>query len=254
MDSRNASPLAEQIAAAQDWWREAGVDLAFTDDPQGWLAEPAETPETAQASGPRPTPAPPPPPERPRIGGDPAGWPQDLAAFQRWWLDEPSLDLGGSQPRVAPRGPQGAKLAILVPMPEAGDAEELLSGAQGRLLAAMAQAMGLSPDAVYLAAALPRHLPVPDWHAMAADGLGEVVLHHLALAAPERLLVLGRDVLPLLGHDPAQSAPAVSEITIQGRKLPLLASYQPARLLENARLRAGLWQRWLEWTDGETRR
>jgi len=25
------------LAAALDWWREAGVDCAFLDEPQGWL-------------------------------------------------------------------------------------------------------------------------------------------------------------------------------------------------------------------------
>ncbi|HYD24105.1 MAG TPA: hypothetical protein VEB68_04855 [Croceibacterium sp.] len=248
MDDRPAPPLAAQIAAAQEWWREAGVDLAFVDAPQAWLADPrGERP-------PEPTPAaaaaaelPP----APKIGGNPAEWPRDLAAFRDWWLAEPGLDAGGAFPRVAARGPEGAPLAILVPMPEADDRDTLLSGPHGRLLASLAQAMGFAPDALYLAAALPRHTALPDWTALAAGGLGDVLRHHLALAAPRRLLVLGRDVLPLLGHDPAQSAPAVSEIAIQGRQVPVLASYAPARLLEQPRLRKGLWQRWLDWTDGE---
>jgi uracil-DNA glycosylase len=75
-----------------------------------------------------------------------------------------------------------------------------------------------------------------------------VLLHHLALAAPERLIVLGRDVLPLLGHDPAQAAPSVRELTIQSRKLPLLGSYAPGRLLDHPRLRTELWRQWLDWT------
>jgi len=248
MTSRPPLPLAEQIAAAHGWWREAGVDLAFGDEPHGWLAEPAEdAPSTVAAPAKAAEPA----AERPRIGGDRAAWPQDLAAFQRWWLEEPSLDAGGAHPRLAARGPHAAPLAIVVPMPEAADSDSLLAGPHGRLLAAMARAMGFEPGAVYVAAALPRHMAVPDWTGMTAGGLGEVLLHHLLLAAPKRLIVLGRDVLPLLGHDPAQLAPAVSEIAIQGRMLPLLASYSPERLLENARLRAALWQRWLDWT-GDT--
>lgn len=250
MPSRPALSLAEQIAAAQGWWREAGVDLAFADAPQSWLAEPeADGPARAPAAA-APAPA---EPERQRMGGDPAAWPQDLAAFHRWWLDEPSLDRGGTHPRVAPRGPQGAALAVLVPMPEADDGETLLAGAQGRLIASMAQAMGIEPDAVYLASALPRHMPLPDWAGMARDGLGAVLLHHLALAAPERLIVLGRDVSPLLGHDPAQAPPPVSEIAIQGRKLPFMTSFSPLRLLEQPKLRRGVWQRWLDWTEGNMR-
>jgi DNA polymerase len=112
----------------------------------------------------------------------------------------------------------------------------------------MARAMGFGAGQTYVATALPRHTPLPDWAGLALDGLGEVLLHHLALAAPRRLIVLGRDVLPLLGHDPAQSAPFVSEVSIQSGQVPLLASYAPGRLLEHSRFRADLWRRWLEWT------
>ena len=237
--------LAESIAAAQAWWREAGVDLAFHDEPRGWLAEQApiaETPLARAADKPSP-------PPRPKLGGDPSAWPQDLAAFRRWWLDEESFAIPGTNHRIAPRGVAGAALMVLVPMPEADDRDELLAGPEGRLLASLTAAMGLAPEVVYLAAALPRHTPLPDWERLRADGLGEILLHHIGLADPKRLIVLGTRILPLLGHDPAQAAPGVSDLAIQHRELPVLASYAPERLLGNARQRAGLWQRWLEWTD-----
>jgi len=245
MDHHPSPTLADTIAAAQAWWREAGVDLAFHDEPRGWLAEAAPPPGASPAAAPPPPAAPP----RPTIGGDRSAWPQDLAAFRHWWLEEATLDRGGANPRIAPRGERDAALMLLVPMPEADDREALLSGQEGRLLAALATAMGLAPEAVYLAAALPRHTLLPDWDGLRADGLGEVLLHHIALANPARLIVLGTRILPLLGHDPAQAAPGVSELAIQGRNLPVLASYAPERLLGNARQRAGLWRRWLEWTD-----
>jgi DNA polymerase len=243
MDKPPSPTLAESIAAAQAWWREAGVDLAFHDEPQGWLADEAPAVEATAVS------AKPAPPPKPKLGGDPARWPQDVAAFRQWWLEEPSLDLGGAAPRVAPRGDKGAELMLLVPMPEADDRDMLLAGPEGRLLASLVFAMGLAPGQVYLGAALPRHTALPDWERLQADGLGEIVLHHVHLADPKRLMVLGTRILPLLGHDPAQGAPAVSELAIQGRSVPLLASYAPERLLGNARQRAGLWQRWLDWTD-----
>ena len=245
MSPRPAPPLAESLAAAQAWWREAGVDYGYHDEPLGWLAdkEPAGEP-TPAALPPKPE------LERHTIGGDRAGWPQDLAAFRRWWLEEPSLDEGGLHPRVAPRGESGATLMMLVTMPEAEDRETLLSGPQGRLLASFAQAAGLASESVALAAALPRHMPLPDWDALAARGHGETLLHLLALARPQRLIVFGRGILPLLGHNPAQGAPAVSELSIQGRPLPLLWTYAPENLLKSDRERATLWRRWLEWTDG----
>lgn len=250
MDSRLALTTANRLQAAQDWWREAGVDLAFHDRPQRWLAsdEPAAVaPREGHDLGSAPAPATPPP----GIGGDRAAWPADLASFSSWWLDEPSLDAGGPFPRVAPRGEAGAAVMMLVPMPEQADSATLLSGVHGRLLASFAEAAGLDPASVYLAAGLPRHTPVPDWAQLRAAGLGEVLLHHLALVAPQRLIVFGSGILPLLGHDPAQAAPAVSELSIQGAQLPLLAAYAPERLLANARQRAALWRRWLDWTRGD---
>lgn len=243
MDPRPDPPLAQSIASALDWWREAGVDLAFHDEPQTWLK--ADEPEVEEAAIPAVPEAPPPP----RVGGEQAAWPRDLEAFHQWWRTEHTLHTGGVGAPLAPRGSVNAPLMIVVPMPEAEDSDTLLSGPQGRLLANMARAMGFDPDAVMIAAALPRHAPVPDWSGLAASGLGEVLRHLIALAAPQRLMVLGRDVLPLLTHDPAQEASALAEIAIQGRSLPVLAGYAPGRLLEHPRLRAELWRRWLDWTD-----
>ncbi|OYW46601.1 MAG: hypothetical protein B7Z08_08635 [Sphingomonadales bacterium 32-68-7] len=249
MDTRPPPPLAESLAAALDWWREAGVDLAFHDEPQTWLKADEPDAEAAGSHAPPATEALP----LPRLGGDPAAWPRDFEAFRHWWLAEPSLDTGGLGSRLAPRGPAGAPLMIAVPMPEAEDSETLLSGPHGRLLANMAHAMGFAPDAVLVAAALPRHASVPDWAALTAGGLGAVLQHLIALAAPQRLIVLGRDILPLLAHDPAQDAPAAREITIHGRAVPALSGYAPGRLLEHPRLRADLWRSWLDWTESGTR-
>ncbi|HEU4652028.1 MAG TPA: hypothetical protein VFS49_11505 [Croceibacterium sp.] len=252
MPDRPPPTLADSIAAAQAWWREAGVDYAYRDEPAGWLDEAVPIAEAAAAPA-APEPRTPAEPARPTVGGDRAGWPRDLAAFGAWWLAEPSLDSGGTHARLAPRGEADAALLMLVPMPEEEDRDTLLSGAQGRLLASFARAAGLAPESIAVAAALPRHTPLPDWDALAARGHGEVLLHLLALARPRRLIVFGRGILPLLGHAPAQGAPALSELAIQDRPVPLLATYAPENLLKSARERAGLWQRWLEWTDVDER-
>jgi DNA polymerase len=247
-----APSLADAIAAAQEWWREAGVDLTFEDEATTWLAEPADPADGAPAKAQERRAPPPPPasPPAPRLGGDAATWPQDLDQFTSWWLDDASLDAGGLGPRIAPRGGVGAPLMIVVPMPEDGDDQVLLSGPEGRLLAGFALAAGIDPAALYIASALPRRMVSPDWTGLAERGLGDLLRHHVALAAPQRLLVLGRDILPLLAHDPAISAPGRQELQVQGTRLPMLAHYAPARLLAHAALRAGLWQRWLEFTDG----
>ena len=93
--SSASAPDVAAIAAALQWWREAGVEHSYADDAASWLAPP----EVKSAAAPAAYVAPPPPapPPRPLIGGDPAQWPQDLASFQTWWLSELSLD-------AAPRG------------------------------------------------------------------------------------------------------------------------------------------------------
>jgi DNA polymerase len=248
MPDRPALPLAEQIAAAQAWWHEAGVDHGYADDPQAWLAEPSVDEPVAPVIPDRAMQE---EPERLRIGGDAESWPRDLAGFRAWWLEAPALHRTGPYPRLAPRGPGTAPLAVLVPMPEAEDTERLLSGPQGRLIASMARAMGFEPEVIYLASALPCHETMPDWAGLGRDGIGEVLRHHLALAAPARLIVLGRDISPLLRHDWTQPTPAIDKIEIQGRMLPVMTSYSPARLLEHPRLRKGLWQQWLDWSEGD---
>src|SRR5690606_1099480 len=37
MSGAPETSFRHSVAAAQDWWREAGVDLLFDDEPSGWL-------------------------------------------------------------------------------------------------------------------------------------------------------------------------------------------------------------------------
>jgi DNA polymerase len=245
-----SSALESDIAAALDWWRQAGVDATYTDEAQGWLREPEAERDRAPAAK-TPSPAIEPKPVRARqIGGPQEAWPQDLAAFRQWWLAEPSLDEGGLAPRIAPVGDADPELMVLVAMPEEVDRDTLLSGPFGRLLDGFLAATGVASAQVYQASALARHTALPDWPGLAADGLGKVIARHVALVRPKRLLVLGRNILPLCGHDPAQPAAALTFFNHEGGRVPVLAEVGLDRLLANAQLRARLWKRWLDWTDG----
>lgn len=237
------------LAGALDWWRAAGVDLDFSDVAKPWLAPP-EPAQPAHALRPTQPEAPSPEPE-PQIGGDSSAWPADLARFAEWWLTEPSLDSGTVRGRVPPRGPAGAELMVVVGQPEAGDTADLLSGPEGRLLAAMLAAMRLAPDAVYFASALPRAMPVPDWAGLERRGLGAVLRHHVKLVAPRRLLVFGEGVLPLLGHDPAQSAQNSAAFYHEGQTIALLGARELGSLARPA-WKARFWRDWLDWTGTET--
>jgi DNA polymerase len=254
---RAEAGLAEEIAAALDWWREAGIDADFADAPTRWLAGEKPHRDGEGPSRPDGTPAKDCAPPLHREAADAAtaidrsSWPQDHAGFVSWWLREPALDDGRTSGRVAPRGSPGAEVMVIVSEPERDDADRLLSGPQGRLLDAMLAAMGIAPDAAYVASVLPRHMPMADWDAIAIKGLGALLAHHVTLVGPSRLVALGANILPLLGHDPAHNPAVLRSFNHEGLTIPLLAGKSLAALLERPRWKAGLWQGWLDWTSGQ---
>ena len=241
------APLARDIAAALDWWREAGVDHDYDPEPRDWLAPVApavtETPPPAPTAFTPPAPAPP----APKVDIERTGWPQDLAAFATWWVSEPTLDGGQISGRVAPRGPSGAAMMVLVDQPEEADSQSLLSAEQGRLVRAILAALQIDPEQTYFASLLPRHTPMADWAALGEAGLGEVALHHIALAAPKRLISFGPHVSSLLGHDRTKSAEPFQQFYHVGASIPALAAPGLTTLMARPRGKAVLWQALLEW-------
>lgn len=244
--------LAGGLSAALDWWRDAGVDCAFTNAPQDWL-EAAAAPATqtsaasksfADASASRRlAPA---EPEAPAIAADRALWPETLQDFAPWWLNEPTLAPRGL-PRLLPSGPAGAALMVLVPMPAEDDVDTLLSGKIGRLLDAMLAAFGVDPAQVYRASALPARIALPDWAGLASAGLGAVLARHVALAAPQRLLAFGRsDISTLMGHDSAHNALHLRAFNHESGIVTASFEYDLETLLAKPSWKSGVWQRWLD--------
>lgn len=248
--------LDEMISGALDWWRDAGVDCAFMDEPVTWLAPPEE--RQAQAApdalaepvrnpATRSTSAPPPSvPATPSL--DPASLPASLDSFARWWLTEPRLVEGALSARVPPSGIANAELMVIVPEPEREDSDTILSGPQGRLLDAMLSAFGFDRRQVYCASAIPRHLPGADWAAIEAAGLGLALNKHIALVAPKRIAVFGATILPLIGHAPPQGAADLRNINHEDANVPMLACRSLAALLERPLWKASVWHAWLELT------
>ncbi len=247
----NDRSLGEALNAALGWWAEAGVDMAFVDAPQDWLAAetPAPTAKAALALPPAEKKAPRvalPSASAQPIAEDRSTWPEKFEDFAAWWLAEPSLAPRGAK-RLTPSGPQGARLMVLVPMPAEDDDEALLSGRTGKLLDAMIGAMGLDPATIYRASALPARIALPDWAGLGTSGLGEVLKRHVTLAAPKRLLVFGRsDILALLGHDSAQNAHHLRALNHETGTVTAGFEYDLETLLAKPGWKAGVWQRWLD--------
>lgn len=241
-----------ELAGVLDWWREAGVDCSFADAAEGWLEMPDEVVEAAppppvQAKAPRRT-----TPlqraldgtKRTAIGAERAAWPQDLAGFREFWLTEPSLAEGTLSTRVAPRGTRGSKLMVLVPQPEEADRDRLLSGELGAMMDGFLRATGIAQDRVYVASALPRSLPLPDWADLAARGLADLTRHHIALAGPARILAFGRGLLPLFTQN--EAPPPI--LDLPDGAIPLMLAPRLDRLARMPGHRKHFWTQWLEWT------
>lgn len=255
MTQNPSSSLSDQFLAAQEWWLQSGVSEDFSETAQSWLAD-TSVKEDAAASRARAAKeaiaaAAKQKPDVPRVGGDKRAWPETLEAFQKWWLTESSLDEGGSYPRIAPRGSHGASLMIVVPEPEIDDRDALLSGQHGVLVANFLRSAGLTEENIYLTAALPRHTPLADWVSLSKSGMGDILRHHINLVAPQRVLLLGSNILSLLGHDTAQATARFVKTVLQGVEAPALAGIDPGMLLRRPRRQGNLWQCWLDWTEGE---
>lgn len=252
MTAANPPDLAQEFEAALAWWRDAGVDLDYHDDATEWLAEEAPPVPQAVAAAPKEKSAQPaekkarPPLEK--IGGPKDRWPLQLAEFQQWWRESPVLDALGAAPRVPPRGNAEAPLMVIVPEPEETDRDTLLSGQRGELLASFLKAAQVDAEAIYVASALPRHTPMPDWEAMHGAGLGDLLCHHVKLAAPKRVLVFGRNILPLLGHDMAQGSAVLRDFNHDGFSVPLMGAASLGELVRAPARRKRFWHNWLEWT------
>lgn len=248
------TPLAAEFDAALHWWRLAGVDCDFAEDATDWLAEPnvpqPQVPQDNQVARKADEHVEAKSQNSERIdllGKNP---PADLEAFQRFWLEAPGLDAIGPRGRVAPRGPANADLMVLVIDPEERDSERLLGGPQGALLSNMLAAMGMGEDEVYIASALPRHTPMADTASLAAGGMDAVVLHHIALAAPRRVVAFGANIPPFLGHALAKDLSSLREINQKPESIPLLVNEGLDSLMAMPRLKVRFWRRWMEWSGG----
>ncbi|WP_298304850.1 hypothetical protein [uncultured Erythrobacter sp.] len=254
--------LTDEMRAALGWWQLAGVDSDFADEVTDWLKSAGSSQAANSVSGApvirevqhglsSPQDAQPEPiaPKRVDLLGPNA--PTTLSEFQEWWLSAPGLDAIGPRGRVAPRGPQGAELMVLVIDPEQGDKERLLSGPQGRLLSRIISAMGLAEDSIYLASALPRHTPMADTATLSATGMDEVTQFHVNHVNPQRLLAFGAGIPPLLGHTLTNDLSHLREINRKPSSIPLFVTEGLDAMMAMPRLKARFWRRWIEWSAKE---
>lgn len=216
---------AESLVA---WWREAGVDSLVGDEPFDWLAR--EAPVVARTA----TPAPPPP----------AALPATLDAFQAWLaagVDLPDTRWGPR--RIAPAGDPASGLMVVVDQPEPGDADQLFAGDVGRLFDRMLAAVGRDRGSVYLASLAAVRAPGGLVDPESGARLAEIMRHHIGLAAPRRVLLMGNAASrALCGMDLRDARGAIRQINTPAGKVEAVATYAPRLLFQQPAAKAEAWK------------
>lgn len=235
------------IASSFDWWHEAGLDQFVDDAPRDWLAPPVVENAPSAAA---PTAANAEPVAAPAL----PSLPDTLAAFEAWRISAAAPDAAWNPVIIAPQGNAGSDLMFLIEMPERDDEASgaLLSGAAGRLFDRMLAAIGRDRSSIYLASlavARPASGRIPP---EVIEELAPIARHHVALAAPKRLMVignaasraiLGTDIAPARGslhrvnHDDAKTVPGAGTARTE-----VVASYHPRFLLERPQAKAEAWR------------
>lgn len=238
-----------------DWWALAGLDTLVGEEPAGWLVLPPAN-DAAAAKPKRVANAEPELPPLPVAlqrqevpkAAEPKGpvaFPDDWNDFQHWLAT--SNDVPGSQwdvRRVLPAGNAGAPLMLLTAWPEIDDQQGgvLFSGMAGQLLDAMLQAIGMARGDCYAAS-----LAVTRPAGGRCDGdeaveLDRLLWHHLRLAKPERLLLIGGDIVRMAAATSLPDARGkLLDVNQDGGKVETVAVAHPAMLLARPAQKAAAW-------------
>lgn len=223
----------EAAASALSWWQEAGVDVVVDDAPRDWtVVREAVAPANPQAVATAP------------VVEEEVPLPATLEAFIDWRFggDAPEADWG--EPVVHTMGDPKAPLMILTDMPEAGDCDAgaLLSGNAGRLFDRMLAAIGRDRASVYIVS-LCIARPVTGLVPREIEArLAELARHHVALAAPKQLLLLGQSASrAILGADAGAGRGRLQAVNHQDGQSQAVATYHPRFLLTKPAAKADAW-------------
>jgi DNA polymerase len=201
--------------SALDWWAEAGVDTLVDDSPRDWLAPASAEPPIAAPTGAR--------------VAAPAAMPATLDAFRAFLLSDGAIP-GPANRRIDAVGDAASGVAIVIDMPEAEDSASgtLLSGEVGALFERMLGAIKLGREQVYLIPFSPARPTSGRLSPADIKKLTPFLTHHLSLAAPKKLLLLGDAPVQALLQRPAATArETVHQVALGAIEVPAVASIHP---------------------------
>lgn len=222
-------------ASAVEWWIDAGVDASVDEAPRDWLtksAPPAAQPAAAAA-----------------VAAPPPALPDTLEAFLAWRAGEEAPEAAWPGRTIGAQGDPAAPLAILIDQPEREDADSgvLMSGAPGVLFDRMLAAIGQDRGSIYLVPLALRRPPAGRIAPEIEARLGELARHHVALAAPRRLLALGNAASrAITGADVAPARGSLHAVNLASgtvtATIGAVASFHPRFLIERPPQKAEAWK------------
>jgi DNA polymerase len=198
------------VASTVDWWAQAGVDEAIDERPRDWLTPPARAVAALKTQT----------------------LPGDLAALHAL-LASGDIAPKAAPPsrRVAPSGDPAAALMVIADMPDPGDeGRTLFAGETARLFDAMMAAIGLDRTSLYLAPLSPWRMPGGRIDPRAGEPLAALMRHHIALAGPRALLILGDEAARALIGETGATNPSLRAINHAGGTVPAIVTFHPRTL------------------------
>jgi len=220
----------DRMSAVQalGWWLDSGVDLAIAEEPRDWRRSAPVAPRAAATVA--------------QVSAPAAARPTDLAAFRAWLASEPGLPLDrpGAR-RVLPHGSEAAPLMVLADFPSPQECAEgrPLAGESWVLAQRMLTAIGIAPDAAYLATLACFHAPGARFDGGDLDRCASLAREHVRLARPERLLLFGdAPARALTGHQLASARGKVHRV----EGVRTVATFHPRWLLQRPADKALAWK------------
>ncbi len=247
MSDSEIHDLRSEAQSLIGWWRDAGVDILIDEEPRNWLAEgkpiakavaPAEAGAARGKSAPLPLAA-------PVSAGATLVLPRTLPEFLAWLAtDTETLHDYPVRQRLAPEGQPTNMPMIVTDVPERDDAQagRLLTGEVGDLFDKMLAAWKIDRSAIYLAALAPARPAGALMDQKSLDLLGPLLVHHIRLAAPKKLWLMGEAASrAVLGMNVAEATGRLHHINYDGVTVEAIATLHPRVLLREPNSKARVW-------------
>lgn len=213
----------DAAASYLGWWRDAGADAAVCDEPHDWLGT---RHVHAQPDAARPV------------------YPGSLADFTTWLATAEIPEAGPARHRVSPAGNPAGGLMILADFPDREDvaAHEPLSGELGSLFELMLRAIARTRQSVYVAMLCPGRPPTGLLDEAAIAALAPIARHHIALAAPSLLWLMGSAASrAILGVSDADARGKLHVVNLNGCSVKAIATAHPRMFGDSKSRKAAAW-------------